>query len=116
MDAATGPLSHGRHGQVRGARRVRVAGRGDDGRAHDRQSRRRPMTFAIREATEADEDLATIVRVVNETTPDDPDSIENVRWSNATYPGTSRFIADEDGAPIGVGTVGRIYMHPPDFE
>ncbi|MFL5684235.1 MAG: GNAT family N-acetyltransferase, partial [Chloroflexota bacterium] len=63
-----------------------------------------------------DDDLATVVRVVNETTPDDPDSIENVRWSNATYPGPSRFIAEEDGAAIGVGTVGRIYMQPPDYE
>ncbi|MFL5674408.1 MAG: GNAT family N-acetyltransferase [Chloroflexota bacterium] len=74
------------------------------------------MTFAIREATEADEDLETVVRIVNQTTPDDPDSIENLRWSNATYPGTSRFIAEVEGVPIGVATVGRMYVHPPEFE
>ena len=74
------------------------------------------MTFTIREATEAADDLATIVGIVNETTPDDPDSVENLRWSNATYPGTSRFIAEQDGMAIGAGTVGRIYMHPPEFE
>ena len=56
------------------------------------------------------------LRIVNATTPDDPDSVENLRWSNATYPGTSRFIAEDGGQPIGVGTVGRIYMHAPEFE
>jgi len=74
------------------------------------------MTFTIREATEGDDDLTTIVGIVNATTPDDPDSVENLRWSNATYPGTSRFIAEDDGTPIGAATVGRIYMHPPEFE
>lgn len=74
------------------------------------------MTVTIREATGRDEDLATMVRIINETTPDDPDSIENVRWSNETYPGTSRFIAEDGGMAIGVGTVGRIYVHAPEFE
>lgn len=74
------------------------------------------MTFSIREAGEDDDDLATIVRIVNETTPDDPDSVENLHWSNSTYPGTSRFIAEIDARPVGVATVGRIYMHPPEFD
>jgi GNAT superfamily N-acetyltransferase len=73
------------------------------------------MTFTIREASEDDDDLETIVRLINETTPDDPDSVENLRWSNATYPGTSRYIAEQDGRPVGVATVGRMYVHPPEF-
>src|SRR3954471_3378487 len=74
------------------------------------------MTFTIREAGEGDEDLATIVRLVNTVTPDDPDSVENLRWSNRTYPGTSRFVAETDGRPVGAATVGRLFMQPPEFE
>ena len=33
-----------------------------------------------------------------------------------TYPGTARFLADLDGRPVGVGTIGRIYVHPPEFD
>src|SRR3954451_18894012 len=74
------------------------------------------MTFTIRDAGEGDEDLATIVRLVNTVTPDDPDSVENLRWSNRTYPGTSRFVAETDGRPVGAATVGRLFMQPPEFE
>ena len=74
------------------------------------------MTFTIREAGDREGDLATIVRLVNEITPDDPDSVENLEWSDSTYPGTSRFIAEADGRPVGVATVGRIFMHEPEFE
>jgi mycothiol synthase len=74
------------------------------------------MMFTIREAGQGDDDLATIVRLVNTVTPDDPDSVENLRWSNETYPGSSRFIAETDGHPVGVATVGRMYVHPPEFE
>lgn len=74
------------------------------------------MTPAIREAGRDDGDLATIVGIVNAVTPNDPTSIDEIHWADATYPGTTRLLAHLDGRPVGVGTVGRIYVHPPEFD
>jgi GNAT superfamily N-acetyltransferase len=72
--------------------------------------------IAIREADHGEADLAAFVAIVNETTPDEPDSIENLRWADATYPGAVRFLAERGGRPVGAASVGRIYMHPPEFD
>ena len=74
------------------------------------------MTAAIRAAGTGDDDLETIARIVNAVTPDDPTSIDEMRWADATYPGTVRFLAELGGRPVGVATVGRIYMQPPEFD
>jgi mycothiol synthase len=74
------------------------------------------MTYRIREADLGDADLARFAAIVNETTPDDPTSVDEMRWSTATYPGTSRFILETDGRPVGAASVGRIYVFPPDFD
>ena len=74
------------------------------------------MTFRIREADLGDADLETITAIVNETTPDDPTSVEEMRWSSATYPGSSRLILVADGRPVGAASVGRIYVLPPEFD
>jgi GNAT superfamily N-acetyltransferase len=74
------------------------------------------MTFRIREADLGDADLEIFAAIVNETTPDDPTSVDEMRWSSATYPGTSRFILETDGGPVGAASVGRIYVFPPDFD
>ena len=73
------------------------------------------MTPTIRRATADDADLDAIVRIVNEVAPEDSTSIEELRWSDATYPGGARFLAEVDGRPVGVASVGRIYMHPPEY-
>ena len=73
------------------------------------------MTLATRPAA-GDADLELIASIVNRTSPEDGTSIEELRWSSATYPGGTRFIAELDGQPVGVSTVGRIYVHPPDYE
>ena len=73
------------------------------------------MTHAIRRATSDEADLAAIARIVDETSPEDPTSVEELRWADATYPGGVRFLAEIDGRPVGAATVGRIYMHPPEF-
>jgi len=70
----------------------------------------------IREADRGDPDLEAVVAIVNATTPDEPNSVDNLRWENATYPGAARFIAERDGVPVGAATVGRIYMFPIDFD
>jgi mycothiol synthase len=74
------------------------------------------MTVQIRQADLGDADLATIADIVNETTPDDPTSVDEMRWSASAYPGASRFILDADGSPVGTASVGRIYVFPPDFD
>jgi GNAT superfamily N-acetyltransferase len=74
------------------------------------------MSATIREASGDEADLEQVARIVNAVTPDDPTSIEEMRWADATYPGTTRFLAEEDGRLVGAATVGRIYVHPPDFD
>jgi GNAT superfamily N-acetyltransferase len=73
------------------------------------------MTYTIRRATEDDTDLGTIARIVSEVSPEDSTSIDELRWADATYPGGIRFLADVDGQPAAVATVGRIYMYPADY-
>ncbi|MBA2719353.1 MAG: GNAT family N-acetyltransferase [Chloroflexi bacterium] len=74
------------------------------------------MTLTIRTAsTDDDVDLATIAAIANATSPEDPTSVEEMRWADATYPGEERFIAELDGRPIGAATVGRIWVHPPEY-
>lgn len=74
------------------------------------------MRATIRETGREAGDLAAIVGVVNAVTPDDPTSIDEMHWADETYPGAVRFLAEIDGRPVGVATVGRIYMHPPEFD
>ena len=69
---------------------------------------------AVRPVTSAS-DLSALVAITNAVTPDDPTSLEEVRWSDATYPGTARFLAEVDGRLVGLATVGRIYVFPPEY-
>jgi mycothiol synthase len=73
------------------------------------------VTWSIRQATSATADLEAVARIVNATTPDDPTSVDEMRWGDATYPGTIRLLAEEAGRAVGAATVGRIYMYPPEF-
>lgn len=73
------------------------------------------MTHAIRRASPDGADLEAIARIVNQTSPEDPTSVDELRWADATYPGGVRFIAEIGDRPVVAATVGRIYMHPPDF-
>ena len=72
------------------------------------------MTLAIREAA-GDADLATYAAIVNAGSPEEPTSVAELRWSDATYPGGLRLLADLDGRTVGAASVGRIYVHPPEF-
>ncbi|MEX1173712.1 MAG: GNAT family N-acetyltransferase [Chloroflexota bacterium] len=71
------------------------------------------MTVHIRPATTS-ADLAALADLVNEVTPEDPSSMEEMRWSDATYPGGARFLATLEARVVGAATVGRIYVFPPD--
>ncbi len=61
-----------------------------------------------------DADLETLARIVARAIPADPTSLEEMRWSDATYPGTQRFLAERDGRAVGAATVGRIWVYPPE--
>ena len=69
----------------------------------------------VRPAT-TDEDLATLARIVTTVSPDNPTSVEEMRWSDEKYPGGKRFVAWLDGVAAGAGGAGRIYMFPPEFD
>jgi GNAT superfamily N-acetyltransferase len=73
------------------------------------------MSWTVRESASSDEDLAGMAAVVNEVTPEDPTSVEELRWQDANFPGT-RFIAEADGRIVGMATTGRIYMYAPEFD
>jgi mycothiol synthase len=64
--------------------------------------------------------LLAYVRIRNAVTPDNTDSLEQIRWESATYPGeVVRFLAeagDEAGDAVGTACAGRIWMHAKDFE
>lgn len=72
--------------------------------------------LAIREADRDTDDLSVFVAIVNETSPDEATSVDELRWADETYPGAARFLAELDGRPVGAATVGRIYVYPPEFE
>jgi mycothiol synthase len=74
------------------------------------------VTVIVRPATAGDEDLGAIKRIINAVSPEDGTSVEDLRWSDEVYPGGRRFLAELDGRLVGAATVGRIYVHPPEFE
>ena len=63
----------------------------------------------------AEADLETFVTLVNSITPDDPTSLDEIRWSDATYPGTARLLAVVADQAVGVASVGRIYVQAADY-
>jgi GNAT superfamily N-acetyltransferase len=71
-----------------------------------------PVT--VRPAT-SDADLEALVAITAATTPEEPTSLDELRWADATYPGTVRYVATLDGATVGAATVGRIYVQAPDY-
>jgi mycothiol synthase len=73
------------------------------------------VTVSIRVADTGPADLETIARIVTEVRPQDPLSAEDLRWEDRIYPGTVRFLGEVDGAAVGAATIGRIYVHPPEF-
>ena len=72
------------------------------------------MTVTLRRATP--DDYPTLAAIINAVTPEAPNSVENMLWSDATYPGGARFVADLDGETVGGATTGRIFMFQPDFD
>lgn len=68
----------------------------------------------VREAI-TDEDLGHMVAIIGRVSPDNPMSVEEARWQDAQYPGGKRFVAWEDGVPVGCAGAGRVYMYAEDF-
>ena len=76
------------------------------------------MTASIRHIPSDDATgLAAYIAIRNAVMPDLPDSLDQVAWEDATYPGTAaRFLALVEGRPAGAGTTGRIWMHEASYE
>jgi GNAT superfamily N-acetyltransferase len=71
----------------------------------------------IRRATMSDADLSAVTSVVNSVTPERGTGPVEMRWSAETYPGGARFLAEApDGRAVGTASVGRIYVHPPEYD
>jgi GNAT superfamily N-acetyltransferase len=70
--------------------------------------------LTIRTVTD-EADLERLVPIVNATNSESPTSLDEIHWSDGTYPGTVRFLAEIDGRAVGAATVGRIYVFPPEF-
>jgi mycothiol synthase len=75
------------------------------------------VTVEIRRV-DPDDDAAlhTYAVIVNAVTPEQPTSLDDLRWASRTYPGGAWFLAEEDGRPVGTASVGRIYMYDASFE
>lgn len=68
----------------------------------------------VRPAT-SDTDLVHVARIVTAVSPDNPTSVEDMRWQDAQYPGGQRFLAWLDGMAVGAGGAGRAYSWPEDY-
>lgn len=64
----------------------------------------------------SDEDLARVARIVTTVSPDNPTTVDEMRWSDKHYPGGRRFVAWLDGVAAGAGGAGRMYVYPSTFE
>jgi GNAT superfamily N-acetyltransferase len=61
--------------------------------------------------------LVDYVRIRNAVAPENTDSLEQIAWQAATYPGDgARFLArDAAGTAVGTAVTGRIWMYGPDY-
>ncbi len=66
-------------------------------------------------SVDTDEDLTLWAEIVNTTTPEDPTSLDEMRWADRIYPGGRRLLAERGADAIGAASVGRIYMYPPEY-
>ncbi len=64
---------------------------------------------------ESDADLATIAAISTTVLPETGFTVEDMRWSDRTYPGGARFVGLLDGRPVGEAGVGRVYVYGPEF-
>jgi GNAT superfamily N-acetyltransferase len=69
----------------------------------------------VRPAT-SDDDLADVARIVTTVSPDNPTTVDDMKWTDEHYPGGRRFVAWLDGQPVGAGGAGRMYVYPASFE
>ncbi len=72
-----------------------------------------PAGLALRAAV-SDADLGALAELFSTVTPDDPTTLDEIRWADRTYPGILRLLAELDGRIVGAATVGRIYIYRPD--
>jgi GNAT superfamily N-acetyltransferase len=63
----------------------------------------------------SDGDLETFARIFETVLPEGGVDLEDLRWSDRTYPGGARYIGLLDGRPVGAAGVGRVYVYGPEY-
>lgn len=74
------------------------------------------MTWSIRRIGDDLPDLDALVSLIKDVSPDNSTSVEDIRWADATYPGTGRWLAEQEGRVLGAATIGRIWMRDPEYD
>jgi GNAT superfamily N-acetyltransferase len=74
------------------------------------------LTWSIRRIGDGLPDLDALVKLIDDVSPDNSTSVEEIRWADATYPGTGRWLAEPEGRVLGAATIGRIWMRDPDYD
>ncbi len=75
------------------------------------------MTFILRGIDDGDDaSLEAHARIRTAVTPDNPESLDQVHWESATYPGeVTRFLVEVDEDPVATASTGRVWMFPPAY-
>ena len=74
------------------------------------------MTASIRELSGSLDDLRTVAELILEIESDDAWEPADMAAMDKLYSGTRRFLAEADGQPVGVATVGRMWVHPEAYD
>jgi GNAT superfamily N-acetyltransferase len=76
----------------------------------------RPGRVLRRIAPDDTAGLADYIRIRSTVTPENPESAEQVRWEDTSYPGeATRFLVELDDRPVATATTGRIWMNRADY-
>ncbi len=75
------------------------------------------MTFLVRRIDDGDDTgLGTHARIRTAVTPDNPESLDQLQWESATYPGeVTRYLVDVAGEPVATASTGRVWMFQPVY-
>ena len=74
------------------------------------------MTTSIRELSGSPDELRMAGELILEIEPDDAWEPADMAAMDRLYQGTRRFLAEADGQPVGVATVGRMWVHPEEYD
>lgn len=75
------------------------------------------MSWEVRQLGTTDVEFEAFAALVSAVTPEEPTTLEELRWEDATYPGQGgRYVVEHEDRVVGAATVGRIFSFPPGYE